>query len=109
MSRFLNTVIVFLMLSTNAYSAAGAQPDGGSEGSVSKYEKGHKLVLSAKYLEKKADKFFKKGNTKKAEKNLAWDKGYKSKKACINNFYKKFSIQGLWTDKEKQREEWASL
>ena len=71
MSRFLNTVIVFLMLSTNAYSAAGAQPDGGSEGNVSKYEKGHKLVLSAKYLEKKADKFFKKGNTKKAEKNLA--------------------------------------
>tara|TARA_Y100001973_G_C5201940_1_gene338515 strand:- start:3356 stop:3640 length:285 start_codon:yes stop_codon:yes gene_type:complete len=43
------------------------------------------------------------------ELDLAWDKGYKSKKACINNFYKKFSIQGLWTDKEKQREEWASL
>ena len=59
------------MLSTNAYSAAGAQPDGGNEGNASKYEKGHKLVLSAKYLEKKADKFLKKGNTKKAEKNLA--------------------------------------
>ena len=29
------------------------------------------LVLSAKYLEKKADKFLKKGNTKKAEKTLA--------------------------------------
>ena len=60
------------MLSTNAYSAAGAQSDGGNEGNVSKYEKGHKLVLSAKYLEKKADKFLKKGNTKKAEKT--WQK-----------------------------------
>ncbi len=71
MLKILNTVLIFLMLSTNAYSAAGAQPDGGNEGNASKYEKGHKLVLSAKYLEKKADKFLKKGNTKKAEKNLA--------------------------------------
>ena len=71
MSKLLNTILIFFMLSTNAYSAGGAQPDGGNEGNVSKYEKGHKLVLSAKYLEKKADKFLKKGNTKKAEKNLA--------------------------------------
>ena len=71
MFKILNTILIFFMLSTNAYSAAGAQPDGGSEGNVSKYEKGHKLVLSAKYLEKKADKFLKKGNTKKAEKSLA--------------------------------------
>ena len=71
MFKILNTLIVFLMLSTNAYSAAGAQPDGGNESNISKYEKGHKLVLSAKYLEKKADKFLKKGNSKKAEKNLA--------------------------------------
>ena len=71
MFKILNTILIFFMLSTNAYSAAGAQPDGGNEGNVSKYEKGHKLVLSAKYLEKKADKFLKKGNTKKAEKNLA--------------------------------------
>ena len=71
MFKILNTLIIFLMLSTNAYSAAGAQSDGGNEGNISKYEKGHKLVLSAKYLEKKADKFLKKGNSKKAEKNLA--------------------------------------
>ena len=75
MFKILNTTLIFLMLSTNAYSAGGAQPDGGSEGNVSKYEKGHKLVLSAKYLEKKADKFLKKGNTKKAEKSLAKAKG----------------------------------
>ena len=71
MFKILNTILIFFMLSTNAYSAAGAQPDGGNEGNVSKYEKGHKLVLSAKYLEKKADKLLKKGNTKKAEKSLA--------------------------------------
>ena len=71
MFKILNAILIFFMLSTNAYSAAGAQSDGGNEGNVSKYEKGHKLVLSAKYLEKKADKFLKKGNTKKAEKNLA--------------------------------------
>ena len=39
------------------------------------------------------------------ELDLSYDKGYKSKKACINNFYKKFSIQGLWADKEKLREQ----
>jgi len=71
MLKILNTILIFFMLSANAYSAAGAQPDGGNEGNASKYEKGHKLVLSAKYLEKKADKFLKKGNTKKAEKSLA--------------------------------------
>ena len=72
MFKILSTILIFFMLSANAYSAAGgAEPDGGSEGNVSKYEKGHKLVLSAKYLENKADKFLKKGNTKKAEKSLA--------------------------------------
>ena len=71
MLKILKTIVIFFMLSTNAYSAAGAQSDGGNEGNVSKYEKGHKLVLSAKYLEKKADKFLKKGKTKKAEKSLA--------------------------------------
>ena len=72
MLKILKTIVIFFMLSTNTYSAGGgAQPDGGSEGNASKYEKGHKLVLSAKYLEKKADKFLKKGKTKKAEKSLA--------------------------------------
>ena len=67
------TVVLFFLSITSAYSAAsGAQDtDGGNEGNVSKYEKGHKLVLSGKYLEKKANKFLKKGNTSKAEKNLA--------------------------------------
>ena len=72
MLKILKTIVIFFMLSTNTYSAGGgAQPDGGSEGNASKYEKGHKLVLSAKYLEKKADKFLKKGKTKKAVKSLA--------------------------------------
>ena len=65
-------LIIFILFSTvSAFSAGGEQSDGGSEGSISKYDKGHKLVLSGKYWEKKAEKFFKKGNTTKAEKNLA--------------------------------------
>ena len=74
MLKTLKVVVIFFFLSiTSADSAAsGAQDtDGGNEGNVSKYEKGHKLVLSGKYLEKKANKFLKKGNTSKAEKNLA--------------------------------------
>ena len=64
-------IIVFLFSSVSAHSAGGEQSDGGNEGKVSKYDKGHKLVLSGKHWEKKADKFLKKGNTTKAEKNLA--------------------------------------
>ena len=64
-------ILIFLLSTVSAFSAGGEQPDGGNEGQVSKYEKGHKLVLSGKYWEKKADKFLKKGNTTKAEKNLA--------------------------------------
>ena len=64
-------IIVFLLSTVSAHSAGGEQSDGGNEGKVSKYDKGHKLVLSGKYWEKKADKFLKKGNTTKAEKNLA--------------------------------------
>ena len=60
-----------MLTCTSAYCAAGAQPDGGNEGKASKYEKGHKLILSGKYLEKKADKSLKKGKTKKAEKSMA--------------------------------------
>ena len=63
--------VVFLFSAVSAYSAGGEQSDGGNEGKVSKYDKGHKLVLSGKHWEKKADKFLKKGNTTKAEKNLA--------------------------------------
>ena len=65
-------LIIFILFSTvSAFSAGGEQSVGGIEGSISKYDKGHKLVLSGKYWEKKAEKFFKKGNTTKAEKNLA--------------------------------------
>ena len=64
-------VAIFLLSTVSAFSAGGEQPDGGNEGKISKYDKGHKLVLSGKYWEKKADKFLKKGNTTKAEKNLA--------------------------------------
>ena len=72
MFKKLSILITFLMLTcTSAYCAAGAQPDGGNEGKASKYEKGHKLILSGKYLEKKADKSLKKGKTKKAEKSMA--------------------------------------
>ena len=64
-------VAIYLLSTVTAFSAGGEQPDGGNEGKISKYDKGHKLVLSGKYLEKKANKFLKKGNTTKAEKNLA--------------------------------------
>ena len=47
MFKILNTLIVFLMLSTNAYSAAGAQSDGGNEGNVSKYGRAFKLFLQS--------------------------------------------------------------
>ena len=32
MFKILNAILIFFMLSTNAYSAAGAQSDGGNEG-----------------------------------------------------------------------------
>ena len=64
-------ILIFLLTTVSAFSAGGEQSDGGNEGNISKYDKGHKLVLSGKYLEKKADKLLKKGNTTKAEKNLA--------------------------------------
>ena len=53
-------IIVFLFSSVSAHSAGGEQSDGGNEGKVSKYNKCHKLVLSGKHCEKKADKFLKK-------------------------------------------------
>ena len=62
-------ILTFFLLGVSAYSAGG--DSGGGESKVSKYDKGHKLVLSGKHWEKKADKFLKKGNTIKAEKNLA--------------------------------------
>ena len=63
-------VIAFFLLTVTAYSA-GDSGGSSSEGKISKYDQGHKLVLSGKHWEKKADKFLKKGNTTKAEKNLA--------------------------------------
>ena len=72
MFKKINVLIVIFFLSTvSAFSAGGEQADPGNEGKASKYDKGHKLVLSGKYWEKKANKFLKKGNTTKAEKNLA--------------------------------------
>ena len=62
-------ILTFFLLGVSAYSAGS--DSGGGESKVSKYDKGHKLVLSGKHWEKKADKFLKKGNTIKAEKNLA--------------------------------------
>ena len=85
-------IVVFLLSTVSAFSAGSpGDSDGGNEGNVSKYDKGHKLVLSGKYLEKKADKFLKKGNTTKAEKNLA--KAEKTYKKAFNLF--------LESDKEK--------
>ena len=78
---------IFILFTTvSAFCAGGEQSDGGSEGSISKYDKGHKLVLSGKYLEKKADKFLKKGNTTKAEKNLA--KAEKKYQKALRNISK---------------------
>lgn len=72
MFKKLSVLITFIMLTcTSAYCAAGAQPDTGNEGKASKYEKGHELVISGKYLEKKAAKSLKKGKTKKAEKSIS--------------------------------------
>ena len=60
-------IVIFLLSTVSAFSAGSpGDSDGGNEGNVSKYDKGHKLVLSGKYLEKKADKLLKKGNTTKA-------------------------------------------
>ena len=72
MSKKLSIFILAFFLSTvSAYSAGGdSSGNGGGEGKASKYDKGHKLVLSGKHWEKKADKFLKKGNKTKAEKNL---------------------------------------
>ena len=65
-------IVVFLLSAVTAFSAGSpGDTDGGNEGKVSKYEKGHKLVLSGKHLEKKANKFLKKGKSTKAEKSLA--------------------------------------
>ena len=72
MFKKLSLLITFIILTcTSAYCAAGDQPDGGNEGKASKYDKAHKIVMSGKYLEKKADKSLKKGKTKKAEKSMA--------------------------------------
>ena len=73
MTKKLFTLLLLVLLTTNAFSA-GSDSSGGSEagdGKISKFKEGQKLALSGKYLEKKADKFKKKGNTKKAEKSLA--------------------------------------
>ena len=52
MFKRINVLIVIFFLSTvSAFSAGGEQPDGGNEGKASKYDKGHKLVLSGKYWE----------------------------------------------------------
>ena len=72
MFKKLGVLVTFVMLTfTSAYCAGGEQPSKGSDDKPSKYDKGHKLVISGKYLEKKADKSLKKGNTKKAEKSIA--------------------------------------
>ena len=55
MLKKISTILIFFYLSTvSAYSAGGEQSDGGNEGNVSKYDKGHKLVLSGKILGKKS-------------------------------------------------------
>ena len=70
--KFFITIIVVLLALNNVYAAqdSGAKDDGGNEGKISKYDKGHKLILSGKYLEKKADKSLKKGKIEKSEKIL---------------------------------------
>ena len=77
-------VIAFFLLTVTAYSA-GDSSGSSSEGKISKYDQGHKLVLSGKHWEKKADKFLKKGNTTKAEKNLA--KAEKKYKRAFKLFF----------------------
>ena len=93
MFRKVNILVVIFLLSTvSAFSAGSAgDTDGGGDSRDTKYKEGHKLVLSGKYLEKKADKFKKKGNVEKAEKNLV-----KAKKKYEKAF-KKF----LESNKEK--------
>ena len=72
--KFCLVLILIIGTSHSAFSAGSeagdSNNDGGSEGQISKYTKGHQLVMSGKYLEKKADKLQKKGKIKKAEKNL---------------------------------------
>ena len=72
MFKKINIFIVVFLLSTVAAFSAGSpgDSDGGNEGKISKFKEGHKLVLSGKYLEKKADKFKKRGKVEKAEKSL---------------------------------------
>ena len=72
--KFSLILIICLFYNQIAFSAASGgseKDDGGNEGKISKFKEGHKLVLSGKYLEKKADKFKKKGKIDKAEKSLA--------------------------------------
>ena len=72
--KFCLVLILIIGTSHSAFSAGSeagdSNNDGGNEGQISKYTKGHQLVMSGKYLEKKADKLQKKGKIKKAEKNL---------------------------------------
>lgn len=73
--QFTSTVIILILLSSSVYSASdgssGADGDGGNDSKISKYEQAHKLVMSGKYLEKKAEKYLKKGKTKQAEKKTS--------------------------------------
>ena len=50
-------IVIFILSTVSAFSAGGEQSDGGNERNISKYEKGHKLVLSGKYWEKKQINF----------------------------------------------------
>lgn len=73
--KFCLVLILIIGTSHSAFSAGSEgggdnNNDGGNEGQISKYTKGHRLVMSGKYLEKKADKLQKKGKIKKAEKSL---------------------------------------
>ena len=70
MFKELKILLILIMLTTTSAYCAGSDggSSGGSEagdGKVSKFKEGHNLVLSGKRLEKKADKFKKKGNSKK--------------------------------------------
>ena len=84
--KFCLILIICLSCNQVAFSAASGgseNNDGGSEGKISKFKEGHKLVLSGKYLEKKADKLKKKGKIEKSEKSLA--KAKKSMKGRLKN------------------------
>ena len=95
--KFCLILIICLSYNQFAFSAASGgseNNDGGSEGKISKFKEGHKLVLSGKYLEKKADKLKKKGKIEKSEKSLA-----KAKKKYERAFKKL-----LESNKEKPNE-----